>query len=134
MIQPLAPTKVRDKRRMDDRRVSKGIFWRLRKGAPCADIPARYGPHMIYVNRFDRWRMAGHWARILQAVSEAHDGNIQMINSSSIPVHQHGAHGSKKRGRSDCMGRSRGGLTTKIRALVRDRALDPVQTHRRSGP
>ncbi|WP_207102733.1 transposase [Paracoccus shandongensis] len=41
-----------------------------------------------------------------------------MIDSSSIRVHQHGANGPKKGGRSDCTGRSRGGLTTKIHALV----------------
>ncbi|MEM9049211.1 MAG: IS5 family transposase [Pseudomonadota bacterium] len=118
VIQPLLPTKVRGKKRVDDRRVLNGIFWRLRTGAPWADIPARYGPHTTCVNRFNRWRRAGHWARILEAVSEAYDGDIQMIDSSSIRVHQHGANGPKKGGRSGCMGRSRGGLTTKIHALV----------------
>ena len=43
---------------------------------------------------------------------------MQMIDSSSIRVHQHAANGQKKDGRSRCMGRSRGGLTTKIHALV----------------
>jgi transposase len=69
------------------------------------------------VNRFNRWRKAGHWARILQAVSVSYEGDIQMIDSSSIRVHQHPAN-AKKNGRSRCMGRSRGGLTTKIHALV----------------
>ena len=35
------------------------------------------------------------WDSILQAVSEAYDGNVQMIDSSSIRVHQHGANGKK---------------------------------------
>ena len=96
VIQPLLPTKVRGKPRVDDRRVLNGIFWRLRTGAPWADIPARYGPHTTRVNRFNRWRRAGHWARILGAVSEAYDGDIQMIDSSSIRVHQHAANGQKK--------------------------------------
>lgn len=34
VIQPLLPTKVRGKKRVDDRRVLNGIFWRLRTGAP----------------------------------------------------------------------------------------------------
>ena len=72
---------------------------------------------MTCVNRFNRWRRVGHWARILEAASEAYDGDIQMIYSSSIRVHQGTANGQKTR-RSDCMGRSRGGLTTKIHALV----------------
>ena len=98
VIQPLLPTKVRGVKRVDDRRVLNGIFWRLRTGAPWADIPARYGPYTTCVNRFNRWRRAGHWARILQAVSEAYHGDIQMIDSSSIRVHQHGANGPKKGG------------------------------------
>ena len=41
VIQPLLPTKVRGVPRVDDRRVLNGIFWRLRTGAPWADIPSR---------------------------------------------------------------------------------------------
>jgi transposase len=112
------PNKPRGVPRVDDRRVLNGIYWRLRTGAPWADIPSRYGPHTTCVNRFNRWRRAGVWDRLLDAVSEAYDGDIQMIDSSSIRVHQHAANGKKKHPRSRCMGRSRGGLTTKIHALV----------------
>ena len=96
VIAPLLPTKVRGVARVDDRRVLNGIFWRLRTGAPWADIPARYGPHTTCVNRFNRWRRAGHWARILQAVSAAYDGDIQMIDSTSIRARQQAA--TAKRG------------------------------------
>lgn len=96
VIEPLLPTKVRGVARVDDRRVLNGIMWRLRTGAPWADIPERYGSHMTCYNRFVRWRKAGVWDRILQAISAAYDGNVQMIDSSSIRVHQHGANGSKK--------------------------------------
>ena len=91
VIQPLLPNKPRGVPRVDDRRVLNGIFWRLRTGAPWADIPERYGPHTTCVNRFNRWRRAGVWDRILNAVSKAYDGEIQMIDSSSIRVHQHAA-------------------------------------------
>ncbi|PQA71583.1 IS5 family transposase, partial [Brucella oryzae] len=97
VIEPLLPTKVRGKARVDDRRVLNGIFWRLRTGAPWADIPARYGPYTTCVNRFNRWRHAGHWARILNAISEAYDGDIQMIVYSSIRVHQPAATAQKRR-------------------------------------
>src|SRR3546814_11866540 len=79
VIAPLLPAKVRGVARVDDRRVLNGIFWRLRTGAPWADIPSRYGPCTTCVNRFNRWRKAGHWARILEAVSAAYEGDIQMI-------------------------------------------------------
>ena len=43
-----------------------------------------------------RWRKAGVWDRLLDAVSKAYDGDIQMIDSSSIRVHQHAANTQKK--------------------------------------
>ena len=67
VIEPLLPNKPRGVPRVDDRRVLNGIFWRLRTGAPWADIPARYGPYTTCVNRFNRWRKAGIWDRLLQA-------------------------------------------------------------------
>jgi putative transposase len=54
------------------------------------------GPHTTCVNRFNRWRRAGVWDRLLEAVSKAYDGDIQMIDSSSIRVHQHAANTQKK--------------------------------------
>ena len=121
VIQPLLPNKPRGVARVDDRRVLNGIFWRLRTGAPWADIPERYGPYTTCVNRFNRWRKAGVWDRLLEEVSKAYDGDIQMIDSSSIRVHQHAAnikkrraillHGSLARRLDDenpCVGRCRG--------------------------
>ncbi len=58
VIQPLLPTKVRCVKRVCDRRVLNGMFWRLRTGAPWGDIPSRYGPYTTCVNRSNRWRKA----------------------------------------------------------------------------
>ena len=66
----LLPNKVRGVALANGRRVLNGIFWRLRSGAPWADIPQRYGPHTTFVNRFSRWRKVGVWDRILTAVSK----------------------------------------------------------------
>ncbi|WP_367254722.1 transposase [uncultured Phenylobacterium sp.] len=82
---------------LDDRRVLNGTFWRLRTGAPWADIPDRDGPHTICVNRVNRWRKVGVWDRRLKAVSPAYEGDIQMIDSSSIRVHQHGTNAKRRR-------------------------------------
>ncbi|WP_373325199.1 IS5 family transposase [Methylorubrum thiocyanatum] len=117
VIEPLLPTDVRGKERVDDRRVLNGIFWRLRTGTPWADIPTRYGPYTTCGNRFRRWRKRGIWDRLLDAVSKAYDGDLQMIDATSVRVHQHAACAQKKRA-DPVMGRSRGGLTSKIHALV----------------
>src|SRR6201994_1446916 len=73
IIAPLLPNKPRGVSRVDDRRVLNGIFWRLRTGAPWADIPERYGPYATCVNRFNRWRKAGvgidFWMRCQRLIS-----------------------------------------------------------------
>lgn len=51
-------------------------------------------------------------------MSKVYDGDIIMIDSSCVRVHQHGDT-AKKGGLDDgCMGRSPGGLTIKIHAVV----------------
>jgi len=95
VIQPLLPNKPRGVPRVDDRRVLNGIFWVLRTGAPWRALPAEFGPYTTCYNRFVRWRRAGVFDRIMQAVSEAYDGDVQMIDSTSVRVHQHAANAKK---------------------------------------
>ena len=137
IIEPLWPNKPRGVQRVDDRRVLNGICWRLGTGSPWADIPDRYGPYTTCYNRFVRWAKLGVWDRIFDSVSETYDGVEQSVDSSSIRssirVHQHGANAkggeaaAGSAGRADlravCMGRSRGGLTTKIHAVTDARGL-----------
>jgi len=96
VIAPLLPNKPRGVPRVDDRRVLNGIFWVLRCGAPWRDLPERYGPRTTCYNRFVRWRKAGVWDRMMDAITSAHDGDIQMIDSTSIRAHQQAA--TAKRG------------------------------------
>lgn len=95
IIDPLLPRNSRGVERVDDRRVINGILWRFRTGSSWRDVPERYGPRTTLYNRFTRWPAAGVWDRLLIAVSEAYDGEIVMIDSSCVRVHQHGAAGKK---------------------------------------
>jgi transposase len=52
----------------------------------------------------------------MNAFAGAHDAAVQMIDTFIVRVHQHGA--CITRNRRQSMGRSRGGLTSKIHALV----------------
>lgn len=94
VIEPLLPNKPRGVPRVDDRRVLDGIFWVLRSGAPWRDLP--YGPRTTCYNRFVRWQKAGVWDRLMDAITAAHDGDIQMIDSTSVRAHQQAA--TAKRG------------------------------------
>jgi transposase len=52
----------------------------------------------------------------MSALAGAHDATVQMIDTSIVRVHQHGA--CITRNRRQSMGQSRGGLTSKIHAVV----------------
>lgn len=111
VIRPMLPNKPRGVPRVDDRRILNGIFWVVRSGAPWRDLPESFGPHTTCYNRFVRWRRAGVWDQIMDALATARDAAVHMIDTSVVRVHQHGD-------REQHMGRSRGGLTTKIHAVV----------------
>src|ERR1700692_1245484 len=85
-IKPMLPNKPRGVRRVNDRRVLNGIFWVLRSGAPWRDLPEAFGPHTTCYNRFVRWRRAGVWGRIIDALAAAHDDTGQMIDTSIVRV------------------------------------------------
>jgi transposase len=123
-IKPMLPNKPRGVPRVNDRRVLNGIFWVLRSGAPWRDLPDSFGPYTTCYNRFVRWRRAGVWAKIMSALAGAHDAAVQMIDTSIVRVHQHAA--CIIRNTRQSMGRSRGGLTSKIHALVDTNGL-PVR-------
>jgi transposase len=103
---------------------SNGIFWVLRAGAPWRDLPGCYGPYTTCYNRFVRWRRAGVWGRLMATLTAAHDKAILMIDTSIVRVHQHAA--CVARNRCQSMGRSRGGLTSKIHAVVDTNGLPVV--------
>lgn len=92
VIAPLLPNKPR----VNDRRVLNGIFLVLRSGATWRDLPERYGPRTTCYNGFFRWRKAGVWDRLMDAIINACDDKVQMIDTSIVRVHQQGA--TAKRG------------------------------------
>ena len=77
-IKPMLPNKPRGVPRVNDRRVLNGIFWVLRSGAPWRDLPDNFGPYTTCYNRFVRWRRAGVWTKIMNALAGAHDAAVQM--------------------------------------------------------
>jgi transposase len=100
---------------------------------PWRDLPEAFGPYTTRYYRFVRWRRAGVWGRVLDALASAHDAAVQMIDTSIVRVHQHGACIIKNQ--RQLMGRSRGGLPSKIHAMVDSNglpvrlALSPGEAH-----
>ncbi len=81
--------------------VLNGILWILRTGAPWRDLPERYGSWKTVYSRFRRWQQAGVWDRILNTLQREAafegtlEGEVTMIDSSSIRAHQHAAGAAK---------------------------------------
>jgi transposase len=123
-IEPSWPDKPRGVPRIDDRKVLNGIFFILRSGMPWADLPERYGPYTTIYNRFNRWRKAGVWDRLMDAIIAAKGEKLQMIDSTSA----RSAAGCrpKKQCGDYYIGRSRAGLTSKIHLRVNEHGL-PLQ-------
>ncbi|MFJ4859151.1 IS5 family transposase [Streptomyces sp. NPDC088730] len=125
----------------DHRQVVNGVLWRLRTGAPWRDLPERYGPWQTVYERFARWEADGTWARLLEYVQVKDDavGTVEWtvsVDSTINRAHQHAA-GARKKGAlawdeledsphptlGQALGRSRGGLTTKVHLAADGRGL-----------
>jgi hypothetical protein len=61
---------------LDHRTVLAGIFWVIRTGASWRQVPEQFGPWQTINTRYQRWRQAGTWQQILDALSqdESSDG------------------------------------------------------------
>ena len=133
-IEKLLPYNSRGVKRVDDRRVINGILYALRTGIPWRDMPEQYGPWSTIYNRFNRWSKAGIWDKIFEAIVDSHNVDTVMVDSTSIRAHPSAAK-LKKTDKRRCLGRSRGGLGTKIHAsnnqngLPLKLELTPGQAH-----
>jgi transposase len=80
---------------------------------------------ITYIRRFSRWGKSGVWQRVVEAVSTDADLQALMVDSTIVRAHQHSAGAQKKKVR-EAIGRSRGGLSTKIHMAV-DALGNPVR-------
>jgi transposase len=59
----------RGRKPRDPREVLNGILWVLRTGAPWRDLPDRYPPYQTCHRRFQHWRKAGVFRRIIEVLA-----------------------------------------------------------------
>lgn len=84
IVEPLLPTDVRGKPRVDDRRVLNGIFYVLRTHCPWRDLPERYGPRMTVYNRFNRWAKRGVWEPVFAALAVKSKDSLRFIDVAAV--------------------------------------------------
>ena len=88
-IEPLLPTDVRGKKRVDDRRVISGILHVLKTGCRWCDLPPEYGPPTTIYNRFVRWAERGIWEGLFHALAaRGRSAHTHMIDSTHVKAHR----------------------------------------------
>ncbi|MEV7064286.1 IS5 family transposase [Streptomyces collinus] len=133
-IEPLMPADpVRGRRWADHRRTLEAIAWKYRTNSPWRDLPDELGSFQTAHKRLIRWAVDGTWEMILAAVLVAADADDDIdwtvsVDSTVVRAHQHAAgapqKGASSRGESadHALGRSRGGLSTKVHPAADGRA------------
>ncbi|MGW1895742.1 IS5 family transposase [Streptomyces sp. NPDC002004] len=131
-IEPLLPdrTPKRGGRWRDHRQVIDAIAFKYRTGTPWTDLPEHFGSWKGAHNRLRKWAADGTWEKVFTAPLARADAEgdldwIVAVDSTSTPP------GPVKRGAPGgepdhhALGRSRGGLTTKIH-LAADSRCRPL--------
>ncbi|NKL81428.1 IS5 family transposase [Rhizobium leguminosarum] len=101
----------------DNRMFVEAVLW-IVTGSLWRDLPEVFGEWNSVFRRFSRWSQKGIWWRMFAAMSDDPDFEYLIVDSTIIRAHQHAA-GGKKGAEDQALGRSRGGLSTKIHMVVR---------------
>jgi transposase len=131
---------------LPDRLFFEAVLYTARTGIPLRDLPAEFGRWDAVYNRFRRWVGSGALARLFELLTaEPQFGEVRrvLVDSTNVRAHRHAAGAARKAkhlgaaesARRQGLGRSRGGLTSKIMLTAADEntaiAVDvrPGQAH-----
>lgn len=117
----LPPQKSR--RRVNDRHVLSAIFWVITTGSSWRQIPEFYGKWTTIYSRFKRWSKIGIFEKIFRTFAKRVNKKCYaMIDSTYVKAHRTSASMACSDSRRN-IGRSHGGLTTKIHLLCNEYGL-----------
>lgn len=95
----------------------EAVYYILRTGCQWRMLPTYYGHYRSVHKRFKSWSDKGIWANMMIHMSDIDDQEV-MLDSTIVRAHAC-ASGYRKDGNAEqALGRSKGGFTTKIHALV----------------
>lgn len=111
----------------------EAVLWKSRVGGAWRDLPTEFGSSSTVFNRFNRWSKKGIWKMLFFELRTDVDTEWHFMDSTVVDAHQHSSGAASTR--DEDIGRSCGGLTTKIHAIVDscgnpvELVLTPGQTH-----
>jgi transposase len=97
---------------------AEAVYFIMRTGAQWRELPPYYGKWRSVHKRFEDWSRKGLWSQILENFTEGYDGESLMIDATIIRAHPCAAGYEKDQSARECLGRSKGGFTTKIHVVV----------------
>jgi transposase len=101
------------------------VLYRYRVGMPWRDLPSYFGNWSVVHTRFSRWAKKGVLLKVFMHLAADADNEYAMIDSSIVRAHQHSSVAEKDR-EAQAIGRSKGGLSTKIHTVV-DALGNPIK-------
>lgn len=109
---------IRVKNESMTQRFVEGIYFIMKTGAQWRELPSCYGKWRTVHKRYETWCRKGIWNKILEVFSMDYDGESIMIDATIVRAHPCAAGYEKGQHDREALGRSKGGFTTKIHALV----------------
>ena len=97
----------------------EAVVWILRSGAPWRDLAEGFGNWQSVYRRYRRWALNGRWEKLRQTIGLSARPKLLLIDSTIVKAHAHAA-GALRRVGHQALGRSRGGFTTKLHAVVNE--------------
>lgn len=100
------------------RRFIEAIWYMARAGCQWRLLPSIYGAWRAVHMRFKSWSDKGIWADLFEQVKVDPDMEATMIDATIVRAHACSAGYKKDSQDQEALGRSKGGFTTKVHALV----------------
>jgi len=95
----------------------EAMVYILRVACPWRDLPAIYGPWNSVYTRWRRWCRSGLCSKLLQVLARKAKGKLRFLDASHIKVHQDASNPAGGQ-QNQAIGRTKGGLNTKLSAWV----------------
>ena len=96
----------------------EGVYYVLRSGCQWRLLPKIYGDFRAVHKRFKYWSDCNIWELLFREMIQDPDMEYVMIDSTVVRAHACAAGYGKDSQEKEALGRSRGGFSTKIHALV----------------